>query len=561
MKRRINGNAVKRLSALALAAVMLLTTGCGGNASSKPAPDNGNSVQAEGAAEKNAENTASGGNKTVTMAIISGGDTFNPLAADTNGDDYMQLLMWDRPFITKIDGTIEPHLCTKYEMVDGKTMRLFINEDAMWTDGKPVTSADFVWTAQAMTSKSIGAPRSFIMKYLEGTDVSGIETSDQSVKVAAVDDKTVDFFFKNEIDPEMFIQMFNLNFLTLPSHCFEGVAFADVSSSDFWKNPVGNGPCIYKSMVQDERIEYTANKDYYMGTPDFDNFVIRIMPAENMLAGLMSGEIDLVAGGSNNLPTADWELAKAQANLVCEAAVGPGYYNLCINQQRDYLTPEVCQAMEMAIDKQAISDAIFAGQAEPADSWLPKASRYYNPEVEKMNQYDPEAARKLLEESGWDFNRELHLLGNSNPQRIPIIEMIQQNLEGIGFKVNLETADTATCVAKLSGGEVDVGIMGTAGTLDPDNAAINFTVGGPFCFANISDKTWNDAVDAGASAPSFEARKAVYDDLQVRIKEEVPYIYLYFSPEFVAYNKKLVNVDITDFFQLQYSVWDWKVAE
>lgn len=561
MKRRINGNAVKRLSALALASVMLLTTGCGGNASSKPAPDNGNSVQAEGTAEKNAENTVSGGNKTVTMAIISGGDTFNPLAADTNGDDYMQLLMWDRPFITKIDGTIEPHLCTKYEMVDGKTMRLFINEDAMWTDGKPVTSADFVWTAQAMTSKSIGAPRSFIMKYLEGTDVSGIETSDQSVKVAAVDDKTVDFFFKNEIDPEMFIQMFNLNFLTLPSHCFEGVAFADVNSSDFWKNPVGNGPCIYKSMVQDERIEYTANKDYYMGTPDFDNFVIRIMPAENMLAGLMSGEIDLVAGGSNNLPTADWELAKAQANLVCEAAVGPGYYNLCINQQRDYLTPEVCRAMEMAIDKQAISDAIFAGQAEPADSWLPKASRYYNPEVEKMNQYDPEAARKLLEESGWDFNRELHLLGNSNPQRIPIIEMIQQNLEGIGFKVNLETADTATCVAKLSGGEVDVGIMGTAGTLDPDNAAINFTVGGPFCFANISDKTWNDAVDAGASAPSFEARKAVYDDLQVRIKEEVPYIYLYFSPEFVAYNKKLVNIDITDFFQLQYSVWDWKVAE
>ena len=129
------------------------------------------------------------------------------------------------------------------------------------------------------------------------------------------------------------------------------------------------------------------------------------------------------------------------------------------------------------------------------------------------------------------------------------------------MKVNLETADTATCVSKLSGGEVDVGIMGTAGTLDPDNVAINFTVGGPFCFANISDQTWNDAVNAGAAAPTFEERKAIYDDLQVRIKEEVPYIYLYFSPEFVAYNKKLSNVDVTDFFQLQYSVWEWKVAE
>ena len=557
MKKRLDGKGMKRVGAIALAFMMALMTGCGGSGGSSGAEQA--SAGSSEAGEAQAE--AAGGEKTVTMAIISGGDTFNPLAADTNGDDYMQLLIWDRPFITKLDGTIEPHLCDSYEMVDGKTMRMHINQEAMWTDGEPVTSEDFVWTAQAMTNKDIAAPRSFIMKYLDGTDESGIETGDQSVKVTAVDDKTVDFFFKEEIDPEMFIQMFNLNFLTLPSHCFEGVAFADVNASEFWDNPIGNGPCIYKSMVQDERIEFTANKDYYMGTPDFDNFVIRIVPAENLLAGLMAGEIDLVAGGSNNLPTADWELAQAQENLVCESAVGPGYYNLCINQQRDYLTPEVCQAIEMAIDKQAISDAIFAGQAEVANSWLPKASKYYNPAVESMNQYDPEAAKALLESSGWDFNRELHLLGNSNPQRIPIIEMIQQNLEDIGMKVNLETADTATCVSKLSGGEVDVGIMGTAGTLDPDNVAINFTVGGPFCFANISDQTGNDAVNAGAAAPTFEERKAIYDDLQVRIKEEVPYIYLYFSPEFVAYNKKLSNVDVTDFFQLQYSVWEWKVAE
>ena len=557
MKKRLDGKGMKRVGAIALAFMMAPMTGCGGSGGSSGVEQE--AAGSFGAGEAQAE--AAGGEKTVTMAIISGGDTFNPLAADTNGDDYMQLLIWDRPFITKLDGTIEPHLCDSYEMVDGKTMRMHINQEAMWTDGEPVTSEDFVWTAQAMTNKDIAAPRSFIMKYLDGTDESGIETGDQSVKVTAVDDKTVDFFFKEEIDPEMFIQMFNLNFLTLPSHCFEGVAFADVNASEFWDNPIGNGPCIYKSMVQDERIEFTANKDYYMGTPDFDNFVIRIVPAENLLAGLMAGEIDLVAGGSNNLPTADWELAQAQENLVCESAVGPGYYNLCINQQRDYLTPEVCRAIEMAIDKQAISDAIFAGQAEVANSWLPKASKYYNPAVESMNQYDPEAAKALLESSGWDFNRELHLLGNSNPQRIPIIEMIQQNLEDIGMKVNLETADTATCVSKLSGGEVDVGIMGTAGTLDPDNVAINFTVGGPFCFANISDQTWNDAVNAGAAAPTFEERKAIYDDLQVRIKEEVPYIYLYFSPEFVAYNKKLSNVDVTDFFQLQYSVWEWKVAE
>lgn len=501
------------------------------------------------------------GGKTITMAYGGGGDTFNPLEADTNGDDYLQILIWDRPFITKADGSIEGHLCDSYEMVDGKTMRMHINADAKWTDGEPVTADDFVWTAQAMTNQTIACPRCFIMKYLDGTDESGIETSAQSVNVKAVDEKTVDFGFKNEIDPEMFIKMFNLNFLTLPSHCFEGVAFEDVNSSDFWKNPIGNGPCIYKSMVQDERYEYTANKDYYMGTPDFDTFVIRVVSTENLLAGLMTGEIDIIAGSSSSLPIADWEMAQMQENLVCESAVGPGYYNLCLNQQRDYLTDEVCQAIEMAIDKQAIVDAAFAGAAEVANSWVPKASNYYNPEVETMNQYDPEAAKALLESSGWDFDRELQVLGMTGTQRIQIMEMVQQNLEAIGMKVNLEVADSATCVAKMSGGEVDMGLMGTAGTLDPDNCAINFTVGGPFCFAYINDTTWTDTVTEAAAASNFEARKVIYDDLQVRVKEEVPYIYLYFSPEFVAYNKNLTGVDITDFFQLQYSVWNWKLAE
>ena len=422
MRKRIKWK--KRFCAIAIAATMVLAAGCGGNGKESDKTDT-NEEQTSKTEE------SSTGDKTVTMAVVGGGDTFNPFAADTNGDDYMQILIWDRPFITKIDGSIEPHLCDKYEMVDKKTMRMYINEKAMWTDGEPVTAEDFVWTAQGMTNKEIAAPRSFIMKYLEGTDDSGIETSDQSVKVEAVDDKTVDFFFKEEIDPEMFIKMFNLNFLTLPSHCFEGVAFADVNGSSFWENPIGNGPCIYKSMIQDERIEFTANKEYYMGTPDFDNFVIRITPSENFLAGLMSEEIDIVAGGSNNLPTADWALAQDQENLVCESTSGPGYYNLCINQQRDYLTPGVSQAIEMAIDKQAISDAIFAGEAEVANSWVPKDSPYYNSAVESMNQYDPEAAKKLLEDSGWDFNRELHLLGNSSPRSVPIIEMIQEDLEDI----------------------------------------------------------------------------------------------------------------------------------
>lgn len=559
MKKTMEKRQMLRCVGAGMMAAVLLLSGCSQGTKPNAAKDGETSLVSQGETAGQVGETA--GNKSITMAIKSGGDTFNPLAADTNGDDYFQILIWDRLFITKVDGSVEGHLADKWEMTDESTMKVHINEKANWTDGKPVTSADFIWTAQAMTSKDVAPPRSFIMKYLAGTDSSGLETSEKSVGIEAIDEKTVSLHFKTPIDPDMFIKMFNLNFLTLPSHYFEGVEFKDINTSDFWKNPIGNGPCIYKAMVQDERVEFMANKDYYMGPLDFDQFILRIVPPENMLAGLISGEIDLIAGGSNNLPVADWQLANQQKNLVCESAVGPGYYNLCINQQRDYLTPEVGRAFEMAINKQAIVDAMFGGAAEVANSWIPKTSKYYNPATEMMNQYNPEEAKKLLEESGWDFNRELHLLGLTGADRIPVIEMIQQDLEAVGVKVKLETADSATCVSKLSGGEVDMGMMGTAGTLDPDNCAINFTVDGPFCFADISDKSWNDLVDEAAAGTTLEARKTVYDKLAVRVKEEVPYIYLYFTPEYVAYNKKLTNIDITDFFQLQYSVWDWKVAE
>ncbi|MCQ5056885.1 ABC transporter substrate-binding protein, partial [Agathobaculum butyriciproducens] len=64
--------------------------------------------------------------------------------------------------------------------------------------------------------------------------------------------------------------------------------------ADFWNNPVGNGPFMFESTVPGERVVYTTNPDYYLGVIDFDKLVIRCISSTNILASLMSGEVDLV---------------------------------------------------------------------------------------------------------------------------------------------------------------------------------------------------------------------------------------------------------------------------
>ena len=99
-------------------------------------------------------------------------------------------------------------------------------------------------------------------------------------------------------------------------------------------------------------MEFTANKDYHINAPEFDRFVVKIVPASNLLSGLMNGEIDIVAGaGIGNIPLNDWDMAGQQENLTTEAVESLGYQYLSCNTKN--IPQEVRQAVNMAINRDA----------------------------------------------------------------------------------------------------------------------------------------------------------------------------------------------------------------
>src|SRR5690606_30925510 len=130
---------------------------------------------------------------------------------------------------------------------------------------------------------------------------------------------------------------------------------------------------------------------------------------------------------------------------------GSALQSMGINHLKPYFQDKrVRQAMVHAIDRQAIVDSLLGGYGQVLNAKIPTFSPYYNPETEGLLQYDPERAKQLLEEAGWDFNQVVTLTvptGNVTRERSGPI--IQQYLQAVGMKVEMETMEFASQSEKV----------------------------------------------------------------------------------------------------------------
>jgi peptide/nickel transport system substrate-binding protein len=528
-----------------LLVLLIALTGCGGSGAN---PDS----------EETPESAAKQGPKVVTMAIVSNWDSLIPHDTTSSYSDVIINQIFDKLAIIRSDGTFAPRLADTWEMNEDSTVFTFkLNENAKWHDGKPVTANDVVFTAQVMSNADVPAARRST-RYFTGTDDSGIETSAGSIGVEAVDEKTVAFHLKSPMDPSYFLAIFNRDFYIIPEHVFEGVEMADINKNEFWQKPtVGSGPCKFDNVITGERVELTANENYYLGKPDFDRLVIKVVGAQNLLSGLISGDIDIIAEGSISLQ--DWDMAQAQENLVTASIPSLGYQYMTCNTSKPYMTQKIRQAIDLAINRDVIINQLLKGEGVPATGPLPETHLYFNKELLPI-EYDVEKAKQMVEEEGWDESRELLLIvPQGNQVREKSAPLIQQDLQKIGIKTKIQITDFPTLLTMLRDGDYDLGLIGSAGSLDPGESVFNVTVGHMNNFAHLTDPTLGNLGQKGSRGTSFEERKPIYDEYQMVLNEQMPFVWLYFPNKLQAYNKRLSNVPVEDFAFMNWCVWEWKV--
>ena len=545
-----------KVVAASLAGAMLLTA-CGGSGGA-----NQTSAAAGGSAETSAAAAegSTGGEKVITMAQTGDWDTFMPMNTTNAGADNVIELMFDRLMIINTDGTFEPRLAESWETNEAQDKITYhLNENAKWQDGEPVTAEDVVYSAQVASSSEFNYLRRIRMQYFAGTDETGCETGTDSIEVKALDDHTVEFTLKTPMDPAIIYALVNRDFYIMPKHLLGDISDTDLVNDAFWQKPVGSGPCIFDSMESGVSIEFKANKDYYLGAPDFDRLVFKKVQSSNLLSGLMSGDIDVLSGNSQ-IPLADWEAAKNTQGIVTKSVPTFAYQYMAMNTSRDYLTEDVRHAISLAINRQVIVDQLLQGEARIAIGPLAEDHPYFDEKLLPI-EYDPEKAKSMLEAAGWDSNRELEVMvSTGNEVREKSAILIQQDLQKIGIKTKIQTLDFPTLLTNARNGDYDLCFIGSAGSVDPSESVPNVTAGYMNNFAQLSDPTLGQIGESGAKEITFEARKKIYDQYQEELFKQMPMAFLYHTNDLFAYNEKLENVrEGAIDYNINKNVWEWKV--
>ena len=402
---------------------------------------------------------------TISFAFLASIDSMCPLASAAAGGAYICDAIYERLVFVKDDYTLEPRAAESWDYNEDATVYTFhLSDDIFWSDGTPVTAKDWVFTAQMATNPDVASPRKSVFSIFEGTDNVGNETGSGTVSWAAVDDYTLKMTLKETTDPTTLLININTAAVPMPAHILSDVSPAELLENEYWLTPVCCGPMIYESMILGQELVLATNQEYYRGAPKFGKMVFKIVAQDAMAAAFMASEIDLAPF---NLPLAD---AKAAAESeVVDACFTENSIATCLAGFNMETLPDVRvrQAIRYCIDLNAISQVMYEGSSQISAYPTVTVGDYYDDSFEWAGEYNPEKAKELLDEAGWDYNRVL-IWGAPTGTRATAATIIQQSLQSIGMKVEIRTGDAASSLAASRAGEYDVGMSSvTAWTNDP----------------------------------------------------------------------------------------------
>jgi dipeptide transport system substrate-binding protein len=307
-------------------------------------------------------------------------------------------------------------------------------------------------------------------------------------------------------------------------------------------NPIGTGPFQFVSFQPEISVRYRAFDDYWAGRVKIDTLVFSITPnASVRLTKLKAGECHVIA-----FPRAsDRASIEADPNLRFVEQEGFNIGYLALNTSKPpFNDVRVRRAVNMAIDKSAIIEAVYQGAGVVAKNPIPPTLPAYNDTIADYP-YDPAAAQQLMIEAGLaeGLDTELWYLPVSrpyNPNGKRVAELIQYDLAKIGIRANLVTEEWSAYRQKLQNGETSMALYGWTGDNgDPDNfldvllGCIAARTGGnniaKWCNPDY-DKLVNDA----ALITDQDARTKLYRDAQVIFHDDAPWVPLAHSVVFMA---------------------------
>ncbi|MDQ3695474.1 MAG: ABC transporter substrate-binding protein [Chloroflexota bacterium] len=486
-----------------------------------------------------------------------------PYRATGGAETQVFDLIFSRLIRFDADYNLIPDLAERYEASDDASeFTFYLRQDVTWHDGEPFDADDVIFTYR--TALLAGATQSNRLSQMQGGVAFRDGESDELPGLQRIDEYTVKIVLEQP-NIAFLIGAAHNNSLVwiLPEHIFADADPETLDQHPFAREPtVGTGPFKFVEYVPDQHVRTEANLEYFLGAPKLaEVYVIMAAPA-TQLASLEASTLDVMQA----LTAADGDRLADSEVVDIVPTPGVGIFQTAIMNER-FPDKRVRQAFMYGVDRQALMDVVMQGQARLVNQSVigPEWAEY-----DDLNEYpyDPEQARQLLADAGWDSSQTVELIWEQGFQAIELsAPVFQQQMAEIGVQVTLTPLDESAFEARVIE-EMDFDLAwfgGGAYGLDPDVSSVYYastnwtpTGGNTTHYANEELDT---LFEAGRATSIIEQRQAIYHDVARILNEDVPTIFWWSDNMIWGINKQVQSVAPGPNTDIHWNIHEWSLAE
>ncbi|KZM49088.1 ABC transporter substrate-binding protein [Labrenzia sp. OB1] len=444
----------------------------------------------------------------LTIAQTSAVNTLDPHAsASVNLDLSVLSHIYPTLILRAPNQELTPSLATSWEAVDDLTWKFTLTEGATFANGEPLDAETVAWNIARVTNPEQKMRISSWFAQIDGVNI--LSPTEFEIKTKAP-------------FPALPAQL--SMFMLLPPKW--------ASENDPVTSTLSGFKYSLTENVPGDHITLEPNQDYWGETPaQFDSVTFRVIPeTASRIAALMAGEVDLIS----SVPAS--EIARINESGSAKAGAVDSTRSIFIKYNTEK-TPldnkKFRQALNYAVDKELIADALFGGLANPSKCQVLSPNYFgYNDDLTAYP-YDPEMAKKLLAESGVDLSQtfEFELPSNRYLQGEEVVQAVAQMLGDVGVKTNIITMEFGAYLDKYrkAGDLGQLSLLGQAWpTIDADGLLTLFKPGNQYSYWN--DTGFDEQLVIGATTTDVAVREAAYKKATEIMCDEAPVLFLYAQP-------------------------------
>ncbi|SDI19241.1 peptide/nickel transport system substrate-binding protein [Arthrobacter subterraneus] len=472
----------------------------------------------------------------LVMALSAEPDRLDPTTSSSLYTRYVMQTMCQKLYDIDANGEIIPQLATELPEVseDGLTVRIPVRDDAQFADGTPFNAEAVAQTIDRGVNLEGSSRKS---------ELGPIE------KVVAVDDTTVEVTYAEPFAPLTAALADRAGMILSPKALEEkGEAFGD--------SPVCVGPFKFVERVPQTSIKVERDPLYYDAeNVHLDTITYRIITDSNIrAANLRSGDVQV----ADTISTQDVDELMSQEGVNVLQVGSLGYQAMTINLGNTdgvgtppgvidtpiATDPNIRMALSMSIDREALVQSVFGGYNETACSPISPASPFTSEASEACPEYDPEAAKSMLEDAGVEMPYKITMQVTNNPDTIRFAQALQAAVADGGFEIEILPVEYSTLLDVQSRGDFEALQLGWSGRIDPHGNMFNFlSTGGGNNYSGYSNPEVDELMTESAQSNDIAERADLYGQAVAQIQEDNPIIYLYRQRNITAHTTDVAGVE------------------